>query len=52
VRLKQRLPQTPGKRFEAELAGLAEGMVSFLVEGQVVRVPYEEIAAVNLVMEI
>ena len=52
VRLKQPAPELARKRFEAELGGLADGMVSFVVGGQTVRVPYEEIAAVNLVIDL
>ncbi|MBI4466154.1 MAG: ribosome maturation factor RimP [Acidobacteria bacterium] len=51
VRLKHRRPELPGRRFQAELAGLAEGVVSFVVDGQTVRIPYDDIAAVNLVIE-
>jgi len=51
VRLRHRVAELPGRRFQAELGGLADGVVSFVVEGQVVRVPYEEIAQVNLVVE-
>lgn len=39
------------RRFEAELDGLAEGQVSFRLNDRVVRVPYDEIEAVNLVVE-
>lgn len=52
VRLKHPLPELGGRRFEAELGGLAEGVVSFRLEGETVRVPYEEIEAVNLVIEL
>ncbi len=52
VRLKQRVPELPGRRFQAELGGLESGVVSFLVEGQTVRIPYDNIAAVNLVAEL
>jgi len=52
VRLKHRVAELPGRRFQAELGGLAEGVVSFLVDGQRVQVPYEEIAQVNLVVEL
>jgi len=51
VRLKHRVAELPGRRFQAELVGLADGVVSFLVEGETLRVPYEDIAQVNLVVE-
>ena len=55
VRLKHPLPSrtfgTNQRRFEGQLEGLAEGQVSFRLAEQVIRVPYEEIEAVNLVVE-
>ena len=52
VRLKQRAPEVGAKRFTATLEGLADGLVSFGVEGKKVQVPYEQIDAVNLVIEL
>lgn len=52
VRLKQPLPERAGRRFEAQLGGLTEGVVSFVVEGETVQVPYENIAVVNLVIDL
>lgn len=52
VRLKQRLPELGGRRFEAELEGLADGIVSFQVAGQHLQVPYDSIEAVNLKVEL
>ncbi len=52
VRLKQRLDELGGRRFVGELDGLAEGLVSFRVEGRLVRVPYESIDRANLVLEL
>ncbi len=51
VRLKHPLPDSNQRRFEAQLEGLAEGQVSFRLAEQVIRVPYDEIEAVNLVVE-
>lgn len=51
VRLKQRLPELGGRRFTADLEGLAEGVVSFRLEGRRLRVPYDNIDRVNLVAE-
>ena len=51
VRLKQRLPELGGRRFTGELAGLAEGVVTFAVEGRTLRIPYENIDRANLVAE-
>ena len=52
VRLKQRLAELGGRRFTAELEGLSEGLVSFCLEGRTLRVPYDEIDRVNLVLEV
>lgn len=52
VRLKQRLDELGGRRFVGELDGLAEGLVSFRVEGRLLRVPYESIDRANLVLEL
>jgi ribosome maturation factor RimP len=52
VRLKQPLAELGGRRFEAELEGLAEGVVSFQVEGRRVSVPYDGIEAVNLKVDL
>ena len=52
VRLKQRLPELGGRRFIAELEGLSEGLVSFRLEGRTLRVPYDDIDRVNLVLEV
>jgi ribosome maturation factor RimP len=52
VRLKHRLPELGGRRFEAQLEGLAEGVVSFLHDGRTLRVPYDSIDSVNLVLEL
>lgn len=52
VRLKQRLPELGGRRFTGQLEGLAGGVVSFLVEGRRVQVPYENIDRANLVLEL
>lgn len=52
VRLKQRLPELGGRRFTAQLDGLADGVVSFQLDGQTLRVPYENIDTVNLVLEL
>jgi ribosome maturation factor RimP len=52
VRLKQVSAALGGKRFEARLQGLAEGHVSFELDGETVRVPYDDIAQVNLVIEL
>ncbi|MFQ5723021.1 MAG: ribosome maturation factor RimP, partial [Terriglobia bacterium] len=52
VRLKQRIPELPGRRFQAELAGLENGVVSFRVDGETLRIPYDNIAAVNLKVEL
>jgi len=55
VRLKRPLPSETlaanQRRFEAQLEGLAEGQVSFRLNDQVIRVPLDEIEAVNLVVE-
>jgi len=52
VRLKQRLAELGGRRFTAELEGLSEGTVSFRLEGRTLRVPYDDIERVNLVLEV
>lgn len=52
VRLKQRSAAVGGRRFTATLAGLADGLVSFDVDGQTVEIPYEQIDAVHLVIEL
>lgn len=52
VRLKQRLPELGGRRFTAQLQGLADGVVSFERDGQTLRIPYENIDSVNLVLEL
>lgn len=55
VRLKHPLASPPfaakQRRFEARLESLADGVVSFQVGEELVRVPLEEIEAVNLVVE-
>lgn len=51
VRLKQRLPELGGRRFTGELEGLADGVVTFEVEGRTLRIPYENIDRANLVAE-
>ena len=51
VRLKHPLEGSNQRRFEAQLEGLAEGQVSFRLNEQVIRVSYDEIEAVNLVVE-
>ena len=51
VRLRQRSPEIGSKRFEACLGELADGMVDFVVGERAVRIPYDQIAAVNLVVE-
>jgi ribosome maturation factor RimP len=51
VRLKQRLPELGGRRFTGKLEGLADGMVTFEVEGRTLRIPYENIDRANLVAE-
>lgn len=52
VRLLQRSPELGAKRFEAVLGELSSGVVHFVVDGRAVSVPLEEIAAVNLVIEL
>lgn len=54
VRLKRRLPELGGRRFTAELEGVAEGVVSFRLEGRALplRIPYGEIERANLVLEL
>ena len=52
VRLKQRLAELGGRRFTAELEGLSEGLVSFRLEGRTLRVPYDDIDRVNLLLEV
>lgn len=52
VRLKRRSPELGGRRFTGELGGLADGMVTFRVEGRMVRFPLEEIDRANLVLEL
>lgn len=52
VVLKRRRAELGGRRFTAELEGLAEGVVRFRLEGREVQVPYEEIERVNLVVEL
>jgi ribosome maturation factor RimP len=51
VRLKQPLPGL-GRKFQARLEGLAGGVVSLDANGQPVQVPYDDIDAVNLVVEL
>jgi len=51
VRLRQPAPGL-GRKFQARLEGLSGGVVSFEVNGQAVRVPYDDIDAVNLVVEL
>ncbi|MGH9779813.1 MAG: ribosome maturation factor RimP [Candidatus Acidiferrales bacterium] len=51
VRLRQPAPGL-GRKFQARLEGLAGGVVSFEVDGQAVQVPYDDIDAVNLVVEL
>lgn len=52
VVLKRRREELGGRRFTGELEGLAEDVVSFVVEGRTVRVPLGEIARANLVAEL
>jgi ribosome maturation factor RimP len=52
VRLKQRLSELGGRRFTAELEGLADGVVTFQLEGRTLRIPYENIDRANLVIEL
>lgn len=52
VRLKQRREELGGRRFVAELEGLADGVVSFRLDDRTLRVPYDEIDRVNLVLEL
>lgn len=52
VRLKQRREELGGRRFTAELEGLADGVVSFQLEDRTLRVPYDDIDRVNLVLEL
>lgn len=52
VRLKQRSAELGARRFTATLEGLADGLVSFGVEGKTVQVPYDQIDAVNLAIEL
>jgi ribosome maturation factor RimP len=51
VVLKRRREELGGRRFKAELEGLAEGVVHFRLEGRELEVPYEEIERANLVPE-
>ena len=51
VRLRKPAPGL-GRKFQARLEGLAGGVVSFEVNGQAVQVPYDDIDAVNLVVEL
>jgi len=51
VRLKRRLPDLGGRRFTGSLAGVAEGVVIFEVEGRTLRIPYENIDRANLIAE-
>jgi ribosome maturation factor RimP len=52
VRLKQRREDLGGRRFTAALEGLADGVVSFRLEDRTLRVPYDDIDRVNLVLEL
>ncbi len=52
VRLKQRREELGGRRFTAELEGLADGVVSFRLDDRTLRVPYDDIDRVNLVLEL
>ena len=52
VRLKAPRPELGGRRFQARLAGLEAGVVSFQLDAEVLRVPYDDLAAVNLVAEL
>lgn len=52
VRLRQRIRELPGRRFQGELAGLENGVVSFRVDGETLRISYDNIAAVNLKVEL
>jgi ribosome maturation factor RimP len=52
VRLKQRLSELGGRRFTAQLDGLADGVVSFRLDDRTLRVPYDNIDRVNLVVEL
>lgn len=52
VRLKQPTAELGGRRFEAYLDGLAEGVVSFRLAGKTLQIPYQDIDAVNLVVEL
>jgi len=51
VKLRQPLPGL-GRKFPARLDGLAGGVVSFELDGRAVQVPYDDIEAVNLVVEL
>ena len=51
VRLRQPVPGL-GRKFQARLEGLAEGVVSFAVDTRTIQVPYDDIDAVNLVVEL
>ena len=51
VTLRRRSEQLGRKRFEARLADLAGGIVSFELDDQPVQVPFDDIASVNLVIE-
>jgi ribosome maturation factor RimP len=52
VQLRRRSKELGRKRFEAELGEMASGNVNFLLDGELVDVPYEDIASVNLVVEL
>jgi ribosome maturation factor RimP len=52
VRLKQRREELGGRRFTAQLEGLADGVVSFRLDDRTLRVPYDDIDRVNLVLEL
>jgi len=52
VRLKQRREELGGRRFTAELEGLAEGVVHFRLDDRTLQIPYDDIDRVNLLLEL
>lgn len=52
VKLRRRSEELGVKRFEATLGALAGGQVGFELDGQPVQVPFQDIATVNLVIEL
>ena len=52
VQLRRRSKELGRKRFEAELGERAGGSVNFLLDGEPVDVPYEDIASINLVIKV